>query len=310
MPCLNPVTIRVNGEVLQVPCGQCAFCRNSRANDWITRLKIAWKSGLKIFVTLTYSDENLPVIDDKGNLFRGYNRYYFYKPTFSKKDVQKFFKRLRKKGFQLQYYLCSEYGSLTLRPHYHFVAYFPCLTKQDYSSVEKAINEAWHLGFVDVGEVSDNRLRYVTKYASKYIPEVKDYLSTNEFLIPPFSLMSKKMGLDFVQQNFDFIRTHNFLFTPTGQKVHTPRYFRKKVQELLDENETIQMQSTYNASSFLDDAEFDEYCQFMHNSKRLIQPREHYKEHDSYFEFLRYRFEKLEYHNSRLINQLNKKSKI
>lgn len=308
--CLNPVTIIVDGQKMQVPCGRCSFCRKQKANDWATRLRLHFKSGLSVFVTLTYDDDNVPYVDSSGNFVKSSFFEFNYFQTVLKSDVQKFFKRLRKQGEKFSYYLVSEYGPRTLRPHYHFLANFPCRSESDLSVLQEVIFKAWSLGFVEVSQISENRIKYCTFYASKNAPYVKDYLEKCDYIVPPFTLMSKKMGLEFAEQNFDFIRTHNFLFTKNGIRIHTPRYFRKKVLEKLDENETKKMQSVYNAQQFIEDSEFELYSKFMHNSQRLAEPREHYKEHDSYFEFVKWRYETLEFNEQMVNNKLNKKSKF
>ena len=59
------------------------------------------------FITLTYNNNNLPK----------------YK-SLVKKELQDFFKRLRKKyGEGIRYYACGEYGPKGKRPHYHAIIF-------------------------------------------------------------------------------------------------------------------------------------------------------------------------------------------
>ena len=95
-----------------VPCGKCPSCLSDRARDWSNRCLMELKtSGSAIFVTLTYDDFHLP-IDDDG-------------PTLRVRDVQLFFKRLRKDfpNSRIRYLLSGEYGSKTSRPHYHAIIF-------------------------------------------------------------------------------------------------------------------------------------------------------------------------------------------
>ena len=92
--CLNPIYL----EKLQnfVPCRKCSECKMSRAKEWAVRLYSELKTTEKsCFITLTYSDENNPII-------------------LKKSDFQKFIKRLRK-DYDIKYFACGEYGDKTLR---------------------------------------------------------------------------------------------------------------------------------------------------------------------------------------------------
>ena len=76
----------------------------SRAREWAVRLYSELKTTEKsCFITLTYSDENNPII-------------------LKKSDFQKFIKRLRK-DYDIKYFACGEYGDKTLRPHFHAILF-------------------------------------------------------------------------------------------------------------------------------------------------------------------------------------------
>ena len=100
-----------------------------------------------------------------------------------KSDVQKFLKRLRRaldydsQGLlsdvpspmrQVRYFVCSEYGPHTFRPHYHGLLFFrdkrtALAVKQYY------LRACWQLcrsENVDVSEVASNAAQYVSKYVS------------------------------------------------------------------------------------------------------------------------------------------------
>ena len=88
----------------QLPCGKCAECLLEKARDWAVRCTHEAKMHQKdCFITLTYSDQNLPP-DGKLN----YTHF------------QLFSKRLRKyAGKDIGFFMCGEYGESTQRPHYH-----------------------------------------------------------------------------------------------------------------------------------------------------------------------------------------------
>lgn len=101
------------------------------------------------FVTLTYDDTNLP---DKRSL--------------SLADMQKYFKRLRKRvePATIRYYYVGEYGDHTERPHYHAVLFGP--------ASDSDIDMAWKLGHVHFGDVNRDSIQYccshITKSALKF----------------------------------------------------------------------------------------------------------------------------------------------
>lgn len=219
-----------NNNVIYVGCGRCAVCRKRRSNDWFVRLKYELQnSSSAFFVTLTYDDDHLPwseveyfvdgdnhyVSPDYYAYLRSLHRdlsYYThisdFFPCLSKVDVQLFVKRLRKRlGYSgIKYFLCSEYGPNTLRPHYHAVFFnLPCDgTARGLYDLQKLISDCWTNGFVSVAKVNDNRLRYISKYctAQSYLPSV--YYNSPE--LKPFSLMSKGLGKCFVEMFPETVR--------------------------------------------------------------------------------------------------------
>ena len=59
--CTSPVTIYREGLMQKFPCGKCAACRVTRANDWSFRLadEIAF-SKFSLWFTLTYDNKYVP----------------------------------------------------------------------------------------------------------------------------------------------------------------------------------------------------------------------------------------------------------
>lgn len=251
-----------DGNVIYVGCGRCPVCRKRRSNDWFVRLKYELQnSESAYFVTLTYDDDHLPWQEieyfvDKDGHYCSPSRYSFYHksrldvsgyvhvsdffPCLNKVDVQLFVKRLRKRlGYTgIKYFLCSEYGPNTLRPHYHAVFYnLPCTNDaRGLYDLQKLISDCWTKGFVSVAKVNDNRLRYLSKYctAQTYLPPV--YYSAPE--LKPFSLMSKGLGKCFVElfpETVRILREAAMNGTPIvtvrlGQfRYSIPRYLSQKI---------------------------------------------------------------------------------
>lgn len=91
-----------------VPCGKCVGCRYDKAAEWSVRAQCeARYHSRSCFLTLTYSDANLP----PGR-------------SLCRRHVELFLKRLRKRyGLGIKVMFCGEYGPRTLRPHYHMLVF-------------------------------------------------------------------------------------------------------------------------------------------------------------------------------------------
>ena len=68
--CEHPVRVynKYLGEYVWTSCGHCNACKKRRSARWVVRLEKERSQHLvSFFVTLTYSDENLPILcyDDK-----------------------------------------------------------------------------------------------------------------------------------------------------------------------------------------------------------------------------------------------------
>lgn len=111
------------------------------------------------FLTLTYRPEDLP--DDY---------------SIHKEELQKFFKRLRKRGVKFRYFACGEYGEETNRPHYHAVLFgyaFPDkelhkLTDRGHALyTSKLLDDTWQKGHALIGDVTFQSCAYVARYVMK-----------------------------------------------------------------------------------------------------------------------------------------------
>lgn len=198
-------------QYISAPCGKCPDCRTRRAQAWIFRLQQEEKiHRSSIFLTLTYSDDNLPLSgpDDHHTL---------YKP-----DVQNFLKRLRKNtGTKtIKYYFCGEYGTHTWRPHYHAILF---------DATYEQIDKAWGLGHIHTAPANPDTMAYTTKYMckTKRVPAFE-----GDTRLPEFSLMSKGMGKNYLTPEIiKYYETtqNSFLTLPGGFKQPLPRYYRDRI---------------------------------------------------------------------------------
>lgn len=168
------------------------------------------KYDSNIFVTLTYSPDNLPA--DRSIL---------------KREVQLFLKRLRKAiaPRKVRFFASGEYGERYSRPHYHLILFG--LSKLDRPVVEKA----WGKGFVDIGDVTPDSANYVAKYTVK---KMKGRNAADHYkslgIQPEFALMSRRPGIgqDYVEQNAEFLKQHEFVVLK-GKKYRIPRYYEERL---------------------------------------------------------------------------------
>lgn len=146
---------------MQVPCGRCVLCKNSKVNSFVHRCKLESQmyDSLPWFITLTYNDEHCP------------------KDGVSVRETQLFMKRFRinlqRAGvdFKLRYVFVGEYGKNTHRPHYHALIWgINSKTSQEYDLVSNIIDKSWPYGFnmhrlVDLKD--DRAFFYTSKYLKK-----------------------------------------------------------------------------------------------------------------------------------------------
>lgn len=228
-------------DVLLVPCRKCPQCLNTRVNQWVFKCKQEDKTSISsLFVTLTYSDENL-IYTDKGYV------------TLYKKDFQNFMKRLRKYyPYTIKYFACGEYGTRYKRPHYHAILFNVYL-----SDVEKAWSlNGQSIGLVHAGFVSGNSVAYVAQYFFKGGNKVdKDtkLLKDGTLRFPEFQLFSRGIGASYLSK--DMIAWHrsdikrNFVVMEGGIKMPLPVWFRKRIwskDELYEQGLYAQEASEFN----------------------------------------------------------------
>jgi len=214
-----------------VPCGTCPECTARKVSQWSWRaMQQQADSYSSYFETLTYDSEYLP--HTKQGL-----------PTLSTRDLQLFSKRLRHltdkenkrrkaalaaKGIlyfprpPIKYIAAGEYGSNTLRPHYHVILFNAELS---------AIHEAWTLGRLHVGTVTASSVAYTLKYISKKT-DMPHYMV--DHVVPEFRISSQAIGTGYLTaENIAWHRADLFgryrLKTPQGQTVAMPRYMADKI---------------------------------------------------------------------------------
>lgn len=259
--CKHPRLIRnkYNGESMYVPCGMCSYCRLRYSMQWKSRLVQEFQDNdHAVFFTLTYKDSKVPLAFLDGNemysddwdenldisdLLKNCDlntEYLYSRPSFPfavKRDIQLFLKRVRKDalnkyGTKIRYYIISEYGPKTLRPHYHGILFYD---GEDLTSkVRDLISSKWQLGFVDSKFADVSSADYVSSYCSGSVSLPLLY-SLKPF--KPFVLASRKNPIGFknygeVDESKMFFTTSPTYITKDARGEHEeylPEYYRNKL---------------------------------------------------------------------------------
>lgn len=215
MKCVNPRRIPnpkakgVEDAYLLVSCGKCYACLANRRRSWLFRLQNeSLNSKMTLFCTFTYDEDNCD-------------------GWLHKEHLQEFFKRLRNYE-SFRYYAIGEYGTNTHRPHYHCVLFLKSVNAGSIlDDFVLLIDGLWKKGFTAVSRASYRRLNYVLHYHTR--PKEINGRST-------FQLFSKGLGIDFIDKSYlRYLKSTNssIVHDYNGNAYVVPRYYRKKLKEML-----------------------------------------------------------------------------
>lgn len=227
-----------------IRCGKCHECIKRKRNDWAFRMEWeAKKHSTAYFTLLTYDMENVPILCNSTGAFargvtdasiKGIDLDNAYQ-VVEKSDCQKFIKDLRSyqnywskiKGFEnttIRYFLVSEYGEETKRPHYHCI-----LWGVNPLVANRIQDKIWARGFANPRPLDPSRApgmyRYVTKYMYKQQGQEED-----ERIIKPFALMSKKpfIGDNFLSNTAYMVDNNTYVVKIGGYWRRVPDIYIKK----------------------------------------------------------------------------------
>lgn len=231
MRCLKMIVVRQkNGQVNKVPCGKCGFCLTNKRSQWAFRIQQEMKYQLRPgwFVTLTYDERHVQRVRRTGEL------------SLRFRDVQLFFKRLRRDKYYCKYVCVGEYGAETKRPHYHMLLWTDC-------PVEK-LESYWYWQYKDghreqMGKFHVGRLTMASAmYTLKYImqPKVRDedvnlsHYEYEERREKTRAQFSRGIGLDYLScAMYDYLtddyESPVMVVVVDGRKVALPRYYKSKI---------------------------------------------------------------------------------
>lgn len=184
------------------------------------------------FITLTYSEENLP-----------------WDGSLNKDHFQTFMKRFRERTkTKIRYFHVGEYGEALNRPHYHALIFgydFP--DKELWTSndgidtfTSELLGKIWPWGFSTVGACTWESAAYCARYATKKItgPAADAHYWRQTFtdlevrLQPEYATMSLKPGIGatwFTEYKDDCYPSD--YITHRGKKHKIPRYYDKLAEQ-------------------------------------------------------------------------------
>lgn len=237
---------------IKVSCGQCLECKGGRSREWATRIIHEMKfHDQSWFATVTYDDAHLPPGGD-----------------LRLRDLQKFIKRLRRgskkfgmKPHRFRYFACGEYGTQTMRPHYHVVFFglrlvdLKCVSKkvgrEKYTSA--SVDRCWtdkhgkSKGGITIELMSDAFAFYVGKYVSEQVSYDNDRKNHVQFSpyewrsvdgvvvrrARPFSCQSRRPGIGaaFLEKYLSQLVSHGSVRLRNGKLVGIPRFYLRRIKE-------------------------------------------------------------------------------
>lgn len=235
----------------QLPCGKCIECRLEYARTWAIRCvheSICHQNN--VFITLTYSDQNLPS-DRKLH----YDHFQKFMKRLRKEQHEQFllsygfdnWRKLGKEGRKaelkrraISYFVTGEYGDQTKRPHWHAIIfnwsptdlqYLRTTDRGDRVYKSKQLDDLW--GYNDftqrpneIGDVTFESAGYVARYAAKKLVHGND--DAHDFKPISKKSSANAIGKRFLERFWTDIFNHGKVVLPDGRTIGTiPRYYEK-----------------------------------------------------------------------------------
>lgn len=228
-------------------CNKCLECKMDNAREWALRstLHIKEEPENNWFLTITYTEKEVP------KNINGMN-------TIKKQDLTDFLNKLRahqnrewkagrlKNKPTFKYLAASEYGSRTLRPHFHLIFFGLELNDLEKTNkankieqqyyISKTIDKIWNKGMHVIGEVSYDSAGYVARYTFKKQTKL-DY---NNLQIEPETLrMSKGIGKPYFDKNWEKIYQYDKIHFMKDEKLMStspPRYYDRQMKKIGEED--------------------------------------------------------------------------
>jgi len=216
---------------IELPCGQCILCRLEHARQWAVRITHeAQRHNESSFITLTYDDKHVPE----------------YGSLDYKRDMQPFWKRLRKEYGKIAYYAVGEYGDKTQRPHYHACVFGQAFTdrrlilREEPSRLwtNQTLLEIWGKGHVSVGALNFQTAQYTASYVTKKLNNEKRYVRIDKVtgelveIEQPRAYMSLKpaIGKTWIEANHKHVYARDRVVV-NGSPQKPPKFYDRWLKE-------------------------------------------------------------------------------
>lgn len=233
-----------SARMVQLPCGKCVGCRLDYSREWANRcmLELGYHRS-SYFATFTYDDAHLPY---SYSVDQSTGEVVAPVATLRRRDSQLLLKRIRKNfpDCKIRYFGSGEYGTQTLRPHYHIILFG--LELNDLETYKKgnkvgmyytspSLQSCWPFGYVIVTQVTWDTCAYVARYCLKKHAVSDKSAYEIAGIEPEFSMCSRKPGIGYQYYvdhpdlwRFDAI---NVPGDTCGKKVYPPKYFKRMLKE-------------------------------------------------------------------------------
>lgn len=203
------------------------------------------------FITLTYDNKHLP----KNN-------------TLIKRDLQLFFKRLRKNihPLKIKYFACGEYGDEKERPHYHAIIFgYDFRVKDEYNEISPfketdygtlynstLLEKTWGKGHTTTAECNFETAAYVARYCTKKITG-ENAVGYYGGRLPEFATMSRRKPIGYswlLKYYTDIYPANQVILGKRSLKV--PKYYDKFLEK---HDEDLYLDVKQDREKFLDQPE-------------------------------------------------------
>lgn len=210
------ITVKHGEFVHRVPCCKCGFCLQAKRSSWMFRIHHEMKNQNLpgYFVTMTYNEKCVKRTEAGLSLrFR---------------DVQLYFKRLRRDKYQCKYICVGEYGAATHRPHYHLLLWTDCPAEKLNSYWYSQKDHKQSLGDFHMGNLNMRSAMYTLKYIIQPKQREENGIEKTR------AQFSRGLGINYLTtavydyHTMDYENPIHFSYID-GKKVALPRYYKNKI---------------------------------------------------------------------------------
>lgn len=164
--CAHPVVIHPPSmtESMEVPCGQCGWCRIRHCSEWTGRLYAEHLAhgGQSAFFTHTFNEECRPPDEGPKSFVLGMPQFFEWR------HAEKMSRR--RAGIRpLRYFMVAELGDRTKRQHHHILSFGDAAEYGRFEDgqgrlLSNHIRAKWQHGFINVRPVDMPQINYVAQY--------------------------------------------------------------------------------------------------------------------------------------------------